>query len=155
MTIELMLRRAEGYVDTTFGDLAIDGVRECFTLEDTQRQVAGVPVAQWKLHGRTAIPTGRYQVVLEHSPKFGPDTLTLVGVEGFQYIRIHALNDDSETEGCIGPGQAKLVDPFDDGGNILRSGLALTALREKIVPRIKAGEQCYITIVGLPTTTGG
>lgn len=150
MLCELSVDRTPTIVATTFGEVRLDGAFECFSLEDCVRERPGVPVEVWKIPGQTAIPAGRYQVVLETSPKFGPDTLTLVGVPGFSLVRIHILNDDDETEGCIGVGQAKLVDPMTDGGDLLRSGAALKALKAKVVPRIKAGQSCFITIRNAP-----
>lgn len=64
----------------------------CYTLED--------PVRDEKIHGKTAIPKGSYRVVLQNSPRFGPDTITLLDVPNFQHIRIHAGNTVDDTEGC-------------------------------------------------------
>lgn len=64
----------------------------CYTLED--------PVREEKIHGETAIPAGSYRVVLQNSPRFGPDTITLLDVPNFQHIRIHAGNSVDDTEGC-------------------------------------------------------
>ncbi len=85
---------------TTFGDLSIDGEHFCFTLEDQVREMPGAPVAQWKVKGETAIPAGRYRVTLEHSPRFGPETITIHGIEGFSGVRVHGGNDVDDTEGC-------------------------------------------------------
>mgnify|MGYP001597441348 CR=1 FL=1 len=157
--IELLLLRdpiRHGVKTTTFGDLLLDGEDwQNFTLEDEVREPpGGCPpgmdpaawVASWKVKKQTAIPSGRYRLVLENSPKFGPDTLTIKEVPGYDLIRIHALNDDSETEGCPGVGQAKLVDPATDGGDLLRSKAALAALKAKVVPRLKAGEYGWIEV---------
>lgn len=85
----------------TFGRLlAEDGQQLCFTLEDPVRELAGQPVDAWKIKGETAIPAGRYQVTLEHSPRFGPETLTVHRVPGFVGVRIHAGNTVDDTEGC-------------------------------------------------------
>ena len=73
----------------------------CFTLEDKVREKDGVPVEKWKIGGVTAIPRGIYKVVFQNSPKFGPDTLTLLKVPGFTGIRIHSGNTHEDTEGCI------------------------------------------------------
>lgn len=89
------------YFDThTIGQLYIDGELFSFVLEDVVREEPGVPVEQWKIWGETAIPTGEYPVTLEHSAKFGPDTISIGNVPGFKYIRIHAGNTAKDTEGC-------------------------------------------------------
>lgn len=87
--MELHLNRFEFADSHTFGNLSAD---ICVTLEDTVRDV--------KIHGKTAIPAGRYKVVLQNSPKFGPDTISLLDVPGFEYIRIHGGNTVDDTEGC-------------------------------------------------------
>lgn len=96
----LTLQRQPSYKETTFGSLDIDGDWFCHTLEDMIREIPGVPVAQWKVKKKTAIPAGRYRITLEDSPRFGPDTITLHDVDGFDYIRMHGGNDIDDTEGC-------------------------------------------------------
>lgn len=144
--IELKLIRQPTLKSTTFGDLFLDMAWFCFTLEPTIRERPGVDVSIWKVAKVTAIPAGRYRLELYNSPRHGRETLQLVGVPGFSNVQIHVLNDDSETEGCIGVGEAKLVDPATDGGDLLRSRLALQRLKERIVPRMAAGEPCFLTI---------
>jgi hypothetical protein len=96
----LTLQRQPSYKKATFGNLAIDGDFFCHTLEDEIREVPGQPVEMWKVHGESAIPAGRYQITLEYSPKFGPDTITVNGVPGFVGVRVHGGNDIDDTEGC-------------------------------------------------------
>lgn len=64
----------------------------CDVLEDEVREIPGKPVSEWKIKGHTAIPAGTYEIEARQSGHFGPDTLTLLDVPGFQYIRIHAGN---------------------------------------------------------------
>ena len=84
----------------TFGKLFADGQFLVYTLEDEVREVQGQPVASWKIKGQTAIPSGEYRITLEHSPRFGPNTLTVHDVPGFVGVRIHAGNTVADTEGC-------------------------------------------------------
>lgn len=149
---ELALISRSTIKDTTLGSLYIGARFECYTLEDRVREIPGVPVFQWKIPKVTAIPSGRYEIVLENSPKFGPDTMTLKHVPGFDFIRIHSGNDDSDTEGCILVGQEIDEDPDGDGGNI-RGGTsrpALARLKSKVRNLLEMGK-VYITItrVGL------
>jgi len=99
--MKLTLTRRPSQGGATIGKLQIDGAFCCHSLEDEVRQVEGQPVADWKIKGATAIPTGSYRVTLENSMHFGRDTLSLNDVPGFLYIRIHAGNTSDDTEGCI------------------------------------------------------
>lgn len=99
--MELIVQRTRLKDDYTSGQLYIDGVYFCFTLEDRVREETGVPVAKWKVFGTTAIPTGKYDVTFENSKRFGPQTLTINKVPGFDSIRIHGGNTAADTEGCL------------------------------------------------------
>ena len=99
--MKLTLKRRESVGGATVGKLFIDGVFVCATLEDEVREVENVPVAIWKIKGKSAIPKGVYAVTLEQSMRFGPETLSLNTVPGFLYIRMHAGNTSGDTEGCI------------------------------------------------------
>lgn len=151
--MELLLRSRPSVKDTTLGRLyVVTEPAEHFimhTLEDRVREVPGVPVETWKLVERTAIPSGRYEIVLEDSPKFGLDTMTLKDVPGFSYIRIHGGNDDADTEGCILVGDAVIEDAEGDGGNIApgSSRPALRRLKDQVRTAIARGEQVWITVV--------
>ena len=79
----------------TIGRLYVDGVYECYTLEDKVRD-AGV-----KVPNQTAIPTGTYKVIVDHSVHFGKDLPHILNVMGFDGVRIHSGNTDQDTEGCI------------------------------------------------------
>jgi len=98
--MKITLQRQPSRGGATIGELSIDGLFCCYTLEDEVREVEGRPVAEWKIKGATAIPGGTYRVTLEHSARFGADTLTIHDVPGFQYIRMHAGNTSADTEGC-------------------------------------------------------
>jgi hypothetical protein len=98
MKITLQRRPSKG--GATLGKLSIDGTFACYTLEDQIREVKGKPVESWKIYGETAIPAGEYRVTLENSNRFGPDTLTINAVPGFEGIRIHGGNTAADTHGC-------------------------------------------------------
>lgn len=99
--MDLQLQRIEKDRDRTPGELRVNGVFFCYTLEDRIREVPGEPTCKWKVDGATAIPSGRYRIVLVDSPHFGKDTINLVDVPGFSYIRMHSGNTELDTEGCI------------------------------------------------------
>ena len=120
--MKLLLRRKEYGAEATIGTLAIDGVHECWTLEDVVR-----PAGAAKVPGRTAIPAGKYHVVLSWSPKFKQRMPLLVGVPNFAGIRIHAGNTHQDTEGCILVGRERLAT------RLARSAEAYIRLMEKLL----------------------
>lgn len=85
--------------NSTIGELLIDGVFECFTLEDKERPV--------KIKGETAIPKGTYRVIINESNRFKRLLPLLIDVPNFEGVRIHAGNSNHDTEGCILVGQTR------------------------------------------------
>lgn len=128
-------------MDATIGELSIDGAFECYTLEDVVREVPNKPVAEWKIASRTAIPIGRYRVIIDFSTRFQKPLMHLLDVPGFAGIRIHAGNTSADTEGCI------LVGRFVNGTSISVSRSALASLQDKVQKALNANENVYITII--------
>lgn len=96
--MELRLLRDVCGADCTLGQLYVDGKPACHTVEDVVR-----PAGE-KVHGKTAIPEGRYQVIVTPSPRFRRDLPLLLKVPNFEGVRIHPGNTAEDTEGCILPG---------------------------------------------------
>ena len=142
--MELTLQRDTGPGrPRTFGRiLAEDEHRLCYTLEDEVREIPDVPVADWKIKSATAIPVGRYKVTLEHSNRFGPDTLTLNDVPGFTHIRMHAGNTEADTDGC--PLLGMEIDPRGIVGGTSRPAVKL--LQFVVSDAIKRGEDVWLTV---------
>jgi hypothetical protein len=136
----LLLQREPSKDGATLGKLYDKGEYLMDVLEDEVRERPGVPVTEWKVHSKTAIPQGIYEIVLQDSPRFGPDTLTLTGVSGFQYIRIHAGNQSSDTEGCL------LVGHRNSASTIKNSRINLSVLKVRLLPALKSGEVVLIQI---------
>lgn len=136
--IHVIHQRTKYRKDRTPGEVLISGTRICFSLEDELRELAGVPVEEWKVKGKTAIPSGHYVVALVDSPRFGKDTLTLLDVPGFAEIRVHGGNDETATEGCPLMGAELDEDDKIPGG---RSQPGLKALRGALLPALQAGDQ--------------
>ena len=109
----------------------------CDTLEPTWRDYEH---GAYKVKGRSAIPEGRYAVVISWSPKFKQWLPILLGVPKFEGIRIHAGNTAKDTEGCILIGLNKLV------GQVVDSRIWLHRLKQKIVEAKGRGEPVWITI---------
>jgi hypothetical protein len=109
----------------------------CDTLEPTWRDYAN---GAYKVKGRSAIPEGRYAVVISWSPKMQAWLPILLGVPNFKGIRIHAGNTAKDTEGCILVGKNKLV------GQVVDSRIWLHRLKQKIVEAKERGEAVRITV---------
>ncbi len=109
----------------------------CDTLEPTWRDYAN---GAYKVKGRSAIPEGRYAVVISWSPKMQQWLPILLGVPKFEGIRIHAGNCSEDTEGCILVGRNREV------GKVLDSRKWLYELKQEIVEAKDRGESVWITV---------
>ncbi len=139
--MELKLTRDSDQLQhRTFGQLFVDGAKQCETLEDPVREVEGATVDNWKIKGDTAIPRGRYRVIVNHSNRFKRDLPLLLNVPGFEGIRIHAGNTEADTEGCI------LVGTKRPATSILESRIAFNELFADIQEALANGEQVWMTI---------
>jgi Steigviridae/Suoliviridae L,D-carboxypeptidase/transpeptidase len=132
--MELMLQREPSADGCTIGKLLIDDAFECFTLEDIMRDGP-------KIADQTAIPPGRYQVVITTSNRFGRMLPLLVGVPGYEGVRIHPGNTAADTSGCILVGQSRAND------SILSSKLAMEQLQRKIAGALARNQDVFITVV--------
>jgi hypothetical protein len=99
--MELRVIREPTVDQSTHGSLYIDRHWHAWTLEDRIREVPGEPVESWKIPRQTAIPAGRYSVILSRSNRFQRVLPEILGVPGFTGIRIHAGNTVADTEGCL------------------------------------------------------
>jgi len=100
--MEIKIKRLHRTEHSTIGELSIDGVFECFTLEDKEREV--------KIKGETAIAKGTYQVIINRSNRFKKLLPLLLNVPNFEGIRIHSGNSNHDTEGCILVGRTRSQD---------------------------------------------
>lgn len=91
--MKLFLQRIAQTPEYTIGRLEINGKFFCHTLEDSVREQ--------KIAGKTAIPEGTYNVVVNRSPRFKRDLPLLLDVPYFEGIRIHRGNTAKDTSGCI------------------------------------------------------
>ena len=117
------------------GDLFIDGVFFCHTLEDEKR-ADGV-----KEYGKTCIPDGKYFFEVTLSNRFKRKMILIKDVPMFSGIRMHGGNTSKDTLGC--PLVAFNTDYKKIWGTAERK---LT----KIV--MEAGGEGYITILDKPFT---
>ena len=109
----------------------------CDTLEPTWRDYKH---GAYKMKGRSAIPEGRYPVVISYSPKFKQWLPILLGVPMFKGIRIHAGNTAKDTQGCILLGENRVK------GKVLNSRFWVNRLKELIVEAKEKGEGVFLVI---------
>jgi len=137
--MHLELHRRSLGPKATLGQLYIDGILECLTLEDVVRDLK--EDGSGKIQGETAIPAGTYKVTIDFSQRFQKKMLHILEVPFFTGIRIHSGNTDQNTEGCVLVGNEKINDDFIHGGSH-----ALPILQGKIQEALDRGEEVDITI---------
>jgi len=132
--MNLILARDPSKNGRTFGSLYDNNVWQCYTLEDEVR-----PLGE-KVPGKTAIPPGKYDVVIDASSRFRRDMPHILDVPNFTGIRIHIGNTEADTEGCI------LVGRTRGTSSIGESALAFDALFQKLKAALSRGEQITIEV---------
>jgi hypothetical protein len=137
--MELTLKRIHKGEDYTIGELYINGVFLCHTLEDKVRLLNSY---EDKIYGETAIPIGRYKIILSYSNHFKMILPELLNVDFFKYIRMHTGNDKSHTAGCILVGECKDINE----GKIYNSKKTLKKLMDILKPANDKNEEIHISI---------
>lgn len=146
--MEILVQRHIFSAQSTIGDLTIPGHDfKCHTLEDCVR-----PDGQ-KIPHETAIPAGRYQVIVDYSNRFKRYMFHVLNVPMFEGIRIHCGNSDADTDGCL------LVGVSEQLNWIGESHVAFVALwnlltiedgydSEHLCTKYKMREPTWITVNG-------
>lgn len=102
---KLLLLREKKTKKSTIGSLFINDVFFCYTLEDFERDINDDgdldDAGEAKVYGETAIPAGTYKVELTVSARMKRLLPILIGVKGFDGIRIHSGNYAKDSLGCI------------------------------------------------------
>jgi hypothetical protein len=130
--MELKLIRETKTNDSTIGKLYINEIYHCYTLEDKEREV--------KVQNVTAIPKGRYEVIINFSNRFQQQMPLLLNVPNFVGVRIHWGNYSKDTEGCILLGTTKAV-------NMIGNSRTAYAKFMSIINKVSKKEKIFITIV--------
>ena len=132
--MKLKLIRKYKCLNYTIGHLYINDKYFCDTLEDKVRQLDSI---EDKIKHKTAIPKGKYKVVVTMSPRFKRLLPLLLNVPFFEGIRIHRGNDENDTSGCIIVGENKIK------GKVINS----TYYEKKLVELLKNEENIEIEII--------
>jgi len=157
--IEIKLKRnpAESGPGYTHGRLFLEECGFlCWTLEDEDRGLTSdmdlARIKAIKVHGKTAIPTGRYRVELRVSPKFkdrpwakpfGGLVPYILDVPCYNGVCMHVGTTPDDTDGCPLLGMVK----GNKRGRLYESTAAYRDLMTHyLVPAHQRGDQIWITI---------
>jgi hypothetical protein len=127
--MQIIVKRLHKTNTSTIGELLIDGIFQCYTLEDVERPV--------KIKNETAIPKGTYKVIINQSNRFKRLLPLLLNVPNYEGVRIHSGNTNHDTEGCILVGQTR-------GDNYI--GQSRKAF-DKLFKKMQAAKDITITIL--------
>ena len=153
--MKLTVVRTQFGTDATNGMLFVDGIFECYTLEDQYQAV--------KVMHETCIPEGTYNIEfrrtggfhVKYKKRYGNahyGMLHLQDVPNFTYILIHAGNTDEHTSGCLIVGETQQDLDISDDGFIGHSGKAYSKLYNKVSKDLLLGKSVsieYTTIAKL------
>lgn len=125
----------------TEGKMYVDNDFECYTVEDEDRKLEAGGI---KIQNKTAIPRGRYKVIMSTSTRFKKRLPEVLNVPGFKGIRIHSGNKSADTEGCIIVGAVNTNDKDDWVGS---SKVAMSRLVPKIEDALAVKEEVWLEVV--------
>ena len=145
--MKLTVVRTQFGKDATNGILLVDGIFECFTLEDQYQEV--------KVMHETCIPEGTYDIKFRtvggfnerYKGKYGQahhGMLHLQDVPNFTYLLIHAGHTDEHTSGCLILGETQQDLDISDDGFIGHSGKAYSKLYDKVAKQLLQGRDVSI-----------
>lgn len=133
MEIEVIRKKFND--NCTLGELLVDGLFFCYTLEDVDRDLMQSDTPEYikkiKVNGQTAIPYGRYEVSITFSNRFHKPLPLIMAVPGFEGIRIHSGNKSTDTEGCLLVGEVMKEDEIQDSRKAFRK--LFTLIQEELL----------------------
>jgi hypothetical protein len=146
--MEINLLRYSSQSKTTLGALLIDNKFECYTLEDTFRQV--------KIVNETRVSAGRYEIKLRefggHYERYvkkydgHKGMLWLQDVPNFTDILIHIGNESNDTSGCVLLGSTANNNKTSKGEITNSTDAYLDAYFKILNEGFGRGERVFITI---------
>ena len=145
--MKLQVIRTQLGRDATNGLLFIDGLFECYTLEDQYQAV--------KVMHETCIPEGTYDIKFRtvggfhtrYKERYGAEhygMLWLQDVPGFEYILIHTGNTDEHTSGCLIVGDTQQDLDVNFNGMVGSSVNAYKKLYSKVAKQLLIGNKVTI-----------
>lgn len=153
--MELKLIRREKTSSYTIGDLYINCSFFSNVLEDCDRGLTqDMPLDEIKakkVYGKTAIPTGTYDIDMNTvSPKFkdrswakpyGGKLPRLIEVKGFEGVLLHVGNTASDSSGCLLVGRNSIKGMVTDSTKTFND-----LMGKHLLPAKLRGEKITITI---------
>ena len=145
--MKLTVVRTQFGTDATNGLLFIDGIFECYTLEDQYQAV--------KVMHETCIPEGTYDIKFRKTGGFDSKyreryknahygMLHIQDVPNFTYILIHTGNTDEHTSGCLIVGETQQDLEISKDGFIGSSTVAYKKMYAKVAGQLLQGKKVTI-----------
>ena len=145
--MKLTVVRTQFGTDATNGLLFIDGIFECYTLEDQYQAV--------KVMHETCIPEGTYDIKFRKTGGFHSKyseryknahygMLHIQDVPNFTYILIHTGNTDEHTSGCLIVGETQQDLEVSKDGFIGSSTVAYKKMYAKVAGQLLQGKDVTI-----------
>ena len=145
--MKLTVVRTQFGTDATNGLLFIDGIFECYTLEDQYQAV--------KVMHETCIPEGTYDIQFRKTGGFHAKyseryknahygMLHIQDVPNFTYILIHTGNTDEHTSGCLIVGETQQDLEISKDGFIGSSTVAYKKMYAKVAGQLLQGKDVTI-----------
>jgi len=145
--VKLTVVRTQFGTDATNGLLFINGIFECYTLEDQYQAV--------KVMHETCIPEGTYDIKFRKTGGFHAKyteryknahygMLHIQDVPNFTYILIHTGNTDEHTSGCLIVGETQQDLEISKDGFIGSSAVAYKKMYAKVAGQLLQGKDVSI-----------
>jgi len=145
--VKLTVVRTQFGTDATNGLLFINGIFECYTLEDQYQAV--------KVMHETCIPEGTYDIKFRKTGGFHAKyteryknahygMLHIQDVPNFTYILIHTGNTDEHTSGCLIVGETQQDLEISKDGFIGSSTTAYKKMYAKVAGQLLQGKDVSI-----------
>ena len=145
--MKLTVVRTQFGTDATNGLLFINGIFECYTLEDQYQAV--------KVMHETCIPEGTYDIKFRKTGGFDSKyreryknahygMLHIQDVPNFTYILIHTGNTDEHTSGCLIVGETQQDLEISKDGFIGSSTVAYKKMYAKVAGQLLQGKKVTI-----------
>ena len=145
--MKLTVVRTQLGTDATNGILLVDGLFECYTLEDQYQAV--------KVMHETCIPEGTYDIKFRKTGGFHAKyseryknahygMLHIQDVPNFTYILIHTGNTDEHTSGCLIVGETQQDLEISKDGFIGSSTVAYKKMYAKVAGQLLQGKDVTI-----------